>query len=226
MVYLVLVRHGQSQWNLENRFTGWVDVPLSDSGRTEAISAGKKIATIDFDVLYTSELIRAHETLLLVMAQTKTGKVPLFTHRAGKQKTWMHHAGDKKKEIWVIKHFALNERYYGDLQGLNKDAMRKKYGEAQVQIWRRSFAVRPPGGESLKDTCARTLPFLKSVILADIKNGKNVLVVAHGNSLRAVLKYLDNISDDAIPMLEIPTGVPYVYAFDKKMRIRSKKIFK
>ncbi|MBT3465464.1 2,3-bisphosphoglycerate-dependent phosphoglycerate mutase [archaeon] len=224
MALLVLIRHGQSQWNLENRFTGWVDVPLSKKGRDEATSAGVKIADINFDIAYTSTLRRAHQTLLLAMSETKTEKTPIFFHNKGRAKEWQHHEGVPKYELKVIMDEALNERYYGDLQGFNKDEMRKKVGDEQVHIWRRSFATPPPNGESLKDTCTRTTPYLKNEIFESLKSGSNVLVSAHGNSLRAIVKELDKVADDEIPNVEIPTGVPYVYEFDLNMKILSKKI--
>lgn len=224
MSTLLVIRHGQSQWNLENRFTGWVDIPLSSHGRKEAIHAGKKIANIVFDVGYTSVLIRAIETLLLVCAQTKSGKIPVFVHSAGKQKQWEHHTGNPCQEIPIIMHEALNERYYGTLQGLNKDAARKKWGKEQVHLWRRSFTIAPPKGESLQKTSERTLPYFKNHILNHCKKGKNVLIVAHGNSLRAIVKYLENINDSHIPLLEIPTGVPWLYHINTKGHITEKKI--
>jgi len=172
MSTLVLVRHGESQWNLENRFTGWVDVPLSPKGIEEAKRAGEKIKkeAIRFDKAYTSDLQRAQVTLSLILEALGQTSLP------------------------VIKDQALNERHYGDLQGLNKAETAKKFGEAQVKIWRRSYDVAPPNGESLKDTAARTLPYFESKILSDLKQGKNVLVSAHGNSLRSIIMVLDKLS--------------------------------
>ncbi|MEI6221613.1 MAG: 2,3-bisphosphoglycerate-dependent phosphoglycerate mutase [bacterium] len=214
MSTLVLIRHGQSQWNLENRFTGWVDIPISEKGRLEARQAGKDIAEINFHIAYTSKLIRAIETLLLATAETKTGKIPLFYHNSKQEQDWQHHTGNPEKELPVIMHTALNERYYGDLQGLNKDDAREKWGKEQVHIWRRSYDIPPPQGESLKDTYERTVPYFVEHILKNLKDGQNVLVVAHGNSLRAIVKYLENISDDAIPSFEIPTGIPRIYEIE------------
>ena len=189
MAALVLVRHGQSQWNLENRFTGWVDVPLTETGRAEARRAGKSLRAlkIRFDVAYTSVLSRAIETLSIVQSELGQENLP------------------------VAKDPALNERHYGELQGLNKDETRKKFGEAQVKLWRRSYDVAPPGGESLKDTAARTLPYFESRILPDLKAGKNVLVAAHGNSLRSIVMLLDKLSREQVLALEIATGVPILY---------------
>lgn len=202
MATLVLVRHGQSQWNLENRFTGWIDVPLTEAGRSEAKRAGEQIRVlgIRFDIAYTSVLIRAIETLTLLLAILKQESLP------------------------VVKDQALNERHYGALQGLNKEEMRKKFGAKQVALWRRSFDVAPPEGESLKDTAARTLPFFESRILPDIKSGKNVLVSAHGNSLRSIVMKLDHLSPEQVVALEIPTGVPIRYEFDPSGNVLSKEI--
>lgn len=200
MSYIVLVRHGQSVYNKQNRFTGWRDVHLSSLGKKEAKNAGKKLKGFSFDVAYTSVLKRAIHTLDIIMKVTKHPKIP------------------------VKKNKALNERDYGKLIGMNKDEARKKYGEGQVHIWRRSYDVAPPGGESLKDTAARALPYFNKYIMKDIKKGKNVLVSAHGNSLRAIVMKLDKLSKEQVIKLEIPTGVPIVYEIDKKGKIISKKI--
>lgn len=202
MATLILVRHGQSQWNLENRFTGVVDVPLTEAGRVEAQKGGELIRAlgISFDVAYTSVLIRAIETLTLILSELKQEGIP------------------------ITKDQALNERHYGDLQGLNKDEMRKKFGAEQVKLWRRSYDVAPPGGEALKDTAERTLPFFESRILPDLKAGKNVLVSAHGNSLRSIVMKLDNLSHPEVVALEIPTGVPIRYEFTPEGKVTSKQI--
>jgi 2,3-bisphosphoglycerate-dependent phosphoglycerate mutase len=190
MARLCLLRHGESLWNEENRFTGWVDVPLTDLGREQARKAGQSIKKegIQFQVAYTSVLDRAIETLGIVM--TEIGQT-----------------------LPVIKDSALNERMYGDLQGLNKEDTAKKYGSEQVHIWRRSYDVRPPNGESLEDTQKRTIPFFVNCIMTDINEGKNVLVVAHGNSLRSIVMYLDNLSKEQVLSLELPTGLPVIYDF-------------
>ncbi len=202
MAYLVLVRHGQSQWNAENRFTGWIDVPLSFVGEGEAHAAAFRIGALhlQFDVAYASVLLRAIQTLDIMLRDIGQAGIP------------------------VVKDKALNERMYGKLQGMNKDEARKKWGEEQVHLWRRSFDVKPPGGESLADTCKRTLPYYKKKIMADLKKGKNVLVSAHGNSLRSIVMELDRLTPEQVVALEIPTGVPYVYEFDKKMNVVGKKI--
>lgn len=200
MPQLILVRHGESQWNLENRFTGWVDVPLSPKGEEEARRTGLKLKDYRIDIAYTSVLKRANETLRLALeAAAKTG-------------------------IPVIKDQALNERHYGELQGLNKQETAKKYGEEQVRIWRRSYDVAPPGGESLKDTAARTLPYYKNEILKELGQGKNVLIAAHGNSLRSIVKEIEKLSPDQILRVEIPTGVPIVYDFNSDLELQSKKV--
>jgi len=199
MATLVLVRHGESQWNLENRFTGWIDVDLTGRGREEARQAGEKIKATQFDKAYTSVLRRAHETLEIILKVIGQENIP------------------------VEKDQALNERMYGDLQGLNKAETAKKYGERQVHIWRRSYDIAPPGGESLKDTAERTLPYFESRIVPDLKAGKNVLVSAHGNSLRSIVMQLDKLTKEQVLELNLGTGVPIVYEFDSKLNILSKK---
>jgi 2,3-bisphosphoglycerate-dependent phosphoglycerate mutase len=200
MAVLVLVRHGESQWNRENRFTGWVDVPLTDTGRQEAARAGELLRGVRFDRAYTSVLQRAIETLDIILRGI--GQTDLPVERAE----------------------ALNERHYGDLQGLNKAETAKQYGAAQVHIWRRSYDVAPPGGESLKDTAARTLPYFERVIAPQVRAGKNVLVAAHGNSLRSIVMQLDGLTKEQVLELNIPTGVPIVYDMDGELRVCSKRI--
>jgi len=210
--YLILIRHGESRWNLANKFTGWVDVPLSDKGIKEARKAAKALEGIDLDVTFTSELERAQETLLIILAkQQYTG---IFVHKNKKQKRWEEHLMGKK-EIPIYSHDDLNERYYGKLQGMDKEKARKKFGEKKVFQWRRSYNGKPPKGESLADTYKRTVSYYKRKILPYIKKNKNVLICAHGNSLRALIKHLDDISDEDIPQLNLPTGQAIVY---KKVR--------
>ena len=219
---LVLIRHGQSEWNLENRFTGWKDVDLSEQGKEEAKKAGQELkkAGFEFDVAYSSYQKRAIKTLNIVLEQIDELHIPVY-------KSWR-----------------LNERHYGALQGLNKAETAKKYGDEQVHIWRRSFDVPPPAledddernvkfdpkyknldekdmpkGESLKDTIARVMPYWESDISKSIKEGKNVIVAAHGNSLRAVIKYLLNIDNEKILDLNLPTGVPLIFEIDKDLKI-------
>jgi 2,3-bisphosphoglycerate-dependent phosphoglycerate mutase len=186
---LVLVRHGESEWNKLNLFTGWKDVDLSEKGVAEAKKAGQllKAEHLKFDIAYTSALKRAQRTLTLILEEL--GQASLETH----------------------KDQALNERDYGDLSGLNKDDARKRWGEEQVHIWRRSYDIPPPGGESLKDTAARVLPYYEAHILPAVKSGKTVLVAAHGNSLRALIMSIEKLSGEAIIKRELGTGVPMVY---------------
>jgi 2,3-bisphosphoglycerate-dependent phosphoglycerate mutase len=215
MSYLVLIRHGDSCWNEKNKFTGWVDVPLSCEGVMHSLAAGKQLRKINFDVAFTSKLERAQETLLLILSeQNYTG---IFQHEEGLGKRWSNHLAEKG-EIPIYSNEALNERYYGQLQGMSKDKARKIYGEDKVFIWRRSWDVHPPGGESLKDTYQRAVPYFRMRVMPFILQGKNVLVSAHGNSLRAIIKYIESISDEDIPHLEIPTGKPLIY------RLRAGKI--
>jgi len=197
MAKLVLLRHGESQWNLENRFTGWVDVPLSPKGEQEARAAGQKLAGIKFDLAYTSVLKRAIDTLAIVLEVIGQTGLPIEQDKA------------------------LNERMYGELQGLNKAETAQKYGEQQVKIWRRSYDVPPPGGESLKDTADRVLPYYEQKIRPQILTGKNILVAAHGNSLRALVMQLDKLSREAVLELNIPTGAPLLYEFDGSGKVLS-----
>ena len=189
--YLVLVRHGQSEWNAKNLFTGWKNPGLTPAGEKEAANAGSLIKerNIKFSVMFTSALKRAQITGQMILS------------------------GIDQKHIEVIRDQALNERDYGDLAGLNKDDARKEWGEEQVHIWRRSYDVPPPGGESLKNTAERVLPYFNSSILPKILEGQNILIAAHGNSLRALVMQLDNLSKEEVIALEIPTGAPIIYSF-------------
>ena len=198
---LVLIRHGESQWNKENRFTGWVDVPLSDLGRKEASAAARLLKDIPFDAAFTSELKRAQETLDIILTDLDLKNIPIYKDKA------------------------LNERHYGDLQGLNKDETAKKYGDKQVFIWRRSYDVRPPGGESLKDTAERTLPYFKSRILPEASKKRNILVCAHGNSLRAILMDIDRIPPEKIPEVNIATCRPILYDMGESGEVLSRTAF-
>lgn len=199
MPNLITVRHGQSIWNLENRFTGWTDIDLSPKGIEEANQAGEKLKGYKFDIAFTSVLIRAKRTLDIILEIIKQKDIPIEYDKA------------------------LNERMYGDLQGLNKDETREKFGAEQVHLWRRSYDVAPPGGESLKDTAARVIPYWENRIMPELRAGKNVLISAHGNSLRALVKFLENLSDDDIVKTEIPTGVPKLYVLDKDLNVCDKK---
>jgi 2,3-bisphosphoglycerate-dependent phosphoglycerate mutase len=220
---LILLRHGQSVWNMKNVFTGWVDVPLSSTGIHEAIKAGEKLANIDFDVVFTSVQVRAIETAMLALAQNHSDKTPVVIHDEGKMKDWATIYSDdmKKKLIPVYRDWHLNERYYGELQGLNKAETAKVYGDEQVHQWRRSYDVPPPNGECLKDTAERTIPYFKEQILKALAGGKNVLVSAHGNSLRSIVMFIDDLSEKEVLALEIPTGQPIVYEYSAGKLIRS-----
>jgi 2,3-bisphosphoglycerate-dependent phosphoglycerate mutase len=197
---LVLVRHGQSEWNLENLFTGWRDVDLTEQGIKEAREAGRKLKAqgLSFDVAYTSALKRAQRTLTLVQEEMGLTNIPVFKDQA------------------------LNERDYGDLSGLNKDDARAKWGEEQVHIWRRSYDIAPPGGESLKDTLARTLPYYVMEIQPRVLRGERVLVAAHGNSLRALVMVLERLNKENILKREIATGVPIIYRLGADSTVASK----
>jgi 2,3-bisphosphoglycerate-dependent phosphoglycerate mutase len=197
---LVLVRHGQSEWNLKNLFTGWKDPGLTAQGVAEAVEAGRKLKAqgLVFDLAFTSALTRAQHTLDLMLEQLGQRNIP------------------------VHKHLALNERDYGDLSGLNKDDARKKWGEDQVLIWRRSYDVPPPGGESLKDTLARTLPYYVQEILPCVLRGERTLVSAHGNSLRALIMVLEKLSPEGILKRELATGVPIIYRLNADATVASK----
>jgi len=210
---LVLIRHGQSVWNLKNVFTGWVDVPLSAQGITEAQNAGKILHSVNFDAIYTSVQIRAIETAMIAMAYNKTDKTPVVIHEEGKMKEWTKIYSEKMDDetIPVYCDYHLNERYYGELQGLNKADTSKKYGNEKVHQWRRSYDVQPPGGESLKDTAARTIPFFENNILPRLKKGETILISAHGNSLRSIVMFIDKLNHDEVLKLEIPTGQPITY---------------
>ncbi|HVQ79558.1 MAG: 2,3-bisphosphoglycerate-dependent phosphoglycerate mutase [Pseudolabrys sp.] len=197
---LVLVRHGQSDWNLKNLFTGWRDVDLTEKGIAEAREAGRKLKAqgIKFDVAFTSVLKRAQRTLDLMLTELGQTSIPVFKNQA------------------------LNERDYGELVGLNKDDARKKWGEEQVHIWRRSYDAAPPGGESLKDTLARALPYYITEILPRVMRGEHVLVAAHGNSLRALVMVLDKHTPDSITKLNLETGVPMIYRLNADSTVASK----
>ena len=189
---MILLRHGQSVWNAANKFTGWTDVELSEVGKNEAIKAGEKLASLKIDVVHTSDLIRAQHTAQIVMENNLVSE-GFETHQD----------------------YRLNERHYGALQGLDKDETREKYGAEQVHIWRRSYDVPPPEGESLAMCAERTLPYLSEAIIPDLDAGKNVLVAAHGNSLRSIVMEIEGLSKEEVLSLEISTGVPRGYVYEK-----------
>lgn len=195
---LILLRHGESVWNKKNVFTGWIDIGLSERGVEESLEAGDKLADIAFDAVYVSKLVRAQMTALIALSKNKKSKTVLFS-------------GQEKESISVVQTEALNERHYGELQGKNKDAVKKEFGEEQFRLWRRSYDVCPPGGESLKMTIERALPFCQKEIFPRVERGETVLVCAHGNSIRGIVMYLDKLSKEDVVKLEIPTGVPLFY---------------
>jgi len=194
MATLIIFRHGQSVWNLENKFTGWVDVDLTEKGKQEARNAGEKLKPYHFDLAFSSALKRAQQTLALALEVAK-------------------------QEVPTTYDKALNERMYGDLQGLDKTETAKKYGDEQVKIWRRSFDIPPPNGESLKDTADRVIPYYKSEIEPQLKAGKNIVIVAHGNSLRALIMYLEKMTPKEILEFEIGTAVPRLYELDEHLAV-------
>lgn len=200
MAKLILLRHGQSTWNKENKFTGWIDVPLTEQGRAEAAEAGRLLDHIHIDLVYTSVLSRAIETTRIALQHAGQPDLPFTCSQA------------------------LNERMYGDLQGLDKAETARQYGDEQVKLWRRSYDIAPPNGESLKDTRDRVLPYFYGEILPHVKAGRDVLVSAHGNSLRAIMMDLDQLDEAAILELNIPNGVPIVYEIDADGRVLSKQI--
>jgi 2,3-bisphosphoglycerate-dependent phosphoglycerate mutase len=199
---LVLARHGQSEWNLKNLFTGWKDPGLTDLGIEEARNAGRRLKEmgVQFDVAFTSDLSRAQRTCKLILEEIG------------------------QPDLKTIANLALNERDYGDLSGLNKDDARARWGEEQVHVWRRSYDVPPPGGESLKDTVARVLPYYIREILPRVMRGERVLVAAHGNSLRALVMVLDGLTSETIPSLELATGIPLVYNLNEDTTVASKQV--
>lgn len=213
---LILLRHGQSVWNKKNLFTGWVDIPMSEEGMQECFESGKKIQDIPIDVVFTSSLIRAQMTVPLALLHHKSGKIPVFLHpNQGKLDEWAQVYSQKAKEqlIPVYQAWELNERMYGELQGLNKQETAEKYGQEQVHIWRRSFDVEPPHGESLKKTSERTLPYFKKHIVPHLEKGETVLIAAHGNSLRSIVMHIESLSKDEVVALELPTGEPRIYSY-------------
>jgi len=199
MAQLLIFRHGQSIWNLENKFTGWVDVDLSPKGIEEAKQAGFKIQNLHFDYAYSSSLVRAQNTLKIALKTANQSEIPITFDKA------------------------LNERMYGDLEGLDKTETAKKYGEEQVKIWRRSFDIPPPNGESLKDTAARVLPYFKDEIIPKLKEGKSIVIVAHGNSLRALIMFLEQMTPKQILEFEIGTAQPRLYELDENMKVLNVK---
>jgi len=217
MSKLILLRHGQSVWNKLNLFTGWVDIPLSQEGINEAVSAGKALSDQNVDVIYVSCLIRSHMTAFIAMAHSNSSKIPCRIHDEKEFLSSWYEQGAKGNPILIPVHEAweLNERMYGSLQAKNKQQTRDEYGAEQVHIWRRSYDVPPPNGESLEKTAQRSIPFFEEKIVADLEKGKDVFVCAHGNSLRSIVMDIEKLSKEQILNLEIATGVPIIYEFSK-----------
>ncbi|MEM6448084.1 MAG: 2,3-bisphosphoglycerate-dependent phosphoglycerate mutase [Cyanobacteria bacterium P01_D01_bin.123] len=229
MATLILLRHGQSLWNAANKFTGWVDVPLSERGRAEATIASCKLRNHRVNVCFTSLLMRALETAVICLTECDEicdGRIPVIKHAEDNPEWhgWDKYHGEASEELPLFPSAALDERYYGQLQGLNKAATAERYGEKQVHEWRRSFSGRPPGGESLEDTMNRTIPFFRNRILTQLKQEDNILVAAHGNSLRAIVMYLDKLSHEEVPTLNLKTGVPIVYTLSLEGQVLEKDI--
>ncbi|KAL9682873.1 hypothetical protein QQ045_014683 [Rhodiola kirilowii] len=215
-VALILIRHGESLWNEKNLFTGCVDVPLTKRGVEEAIEAGKKICNIPVDMIYTSALIRAQMTAMLAMTQHRRKKVPIVLHDGNEQgRVWtqIYSEETKKQSIPVVRAWQLNERMYGELQGLNKQETADKYGKEKVHEWRRSFDIPPPNGESLEMCAERAVAYFRENIEPQLQSGKNIMIAAHGNSLRSIIMYLDKLTPEEVISLELATGVPMLYIF-------------
>ncbi|KAL1204229.1 2,3-bisphosphoglycerate-dependent phosphoglycerate mutase 2 [Cardamine amara subsp. amara] len=213
---LILIRHGESLWNEKNLFTGCVDVPLTQKGVGEAIEAGKKISNIPVDLIFTSSLIRAQMTAMLAMIQHRRKKVPIILHNESvKAKTWSHVFSEetRKQTIPVIAAWQLNERMYGELQGLNKKETAERYGKEKVHEWRRSYEIPPPKGESLEMCAERAVAYFEDNIKPELASGNNVMIAAHGNSLRSIIMYLDNLTSQEVTSLDLSTGVPLLYIF-------------
>ncbi len=223
MPKLILLRHLESQWNLENRFAGWTDGPLSRDGKEKAKEISWKLSQFKIEIIYTSPLFRNEDTVARVLENSS--KYPFFIHLdGGKMQEWGNFADISQRDAPVYVSEKLNERYYGKLQGLNKDEIKKQCGEEETHLWRRGYDAAPPGGESLKDVAKRTTPFYKKYIERDLKEGKNVLIVASHNSLRSLVKHIEKISDKDIINLEIPTGTLIEYQLDEQLKLKSKKI--
>lgn len=233
MPHLILMRHGQSMWNAAGLFTGWVDVPLSPTGIDEAREGGRAIADLSIDEVHVSTLIRAQMTAMIALSEHHGGLTPVvqyptevedgMSENETRMREWSQIRGEAGQEGLLPVHVAwqLNERMYGDLQGLNKQATRDQYGAEQVHVWRRSFDVPPPNGESLELTAKRTVPYLETTLLPALQAGKSVFVAAHGNSLRSIIMHLDGLSREEVLALEVPTGVPIVYTMEHGALVRS-----
>lgn len=222
---LILLRHGQSVWNHQNLFTGWVDIPLSEKGIEESIEAGKKIAHLPIDRIFTSGLIRAQMTALFALLQHESKKIPVILHQGKDRDLGKIHSEKVEKKIFPIETSScLNERMYGDLQGKNKEEMALEYGKEAVQKWRRSYATCPPNGESLEMTVKRALPYFQETILPCFATDSTILVVAHGNSLRGIAMYLENLSSEEIVHFEIATAELLFYELEDGVWRRKKGV--
>jgi len=222
---LILVRHGQSIWNLQNRFTGWVDVSLSRRGVIEAQQAAALLVDERIDVAFTSSLLRAQDSLYEILRQNRYCEQYVRVHEQSSK--WYEHVSPNQGDASELKIYVsekLNERYYGDLQGLNKDWAKAHFGAQQVHLWRRSYDVPPPGGESLKMTAQRTLPYYQERIISHLRQGKSVLVSAHGNSLRSIIMHIEQMTPQQILDYELATGTPHLYTFDKDLHLIDKQI--
>ncbi|APZ42446.1 2,3-bisphosphoglycerate-dependent phosphoglycerate mutase [Acidihalobacter ferrooxydans] len=227
MPQLILLRHGESAWNLQNRFTGWVDVSLSADGVAEAVQAGEWLRDMRFDAVFTSALLRAQDTAYEVLKRNRHCTHYLRIHETGSAR-YGHYdrAAQDRGELVVHVSESLNERYYGDLQGLNKTAAADHFGAEQVHIWRRSYDVPPPNGESLKMTAERTLPYYHAYIEPLLRAGQTLLVTAHGNSLRALIMHLEAMTPEQILAYELHTGAPHVYDFGANLALTGKRILR
>ncbi len=225
MSQLVLLRHGESAWNKQNRFTGWVDVSLSEHGMAEAAAAGEILRDWQFDVVFTSALLRAQDTAYEVLKHNRHCTHYVRIHEMGSPRYRLYDKTAKDEgELVVHVSEALNERYYGDLQGLNKDDARTRFGADQVQQWRRGYRVQPPGGESLAMTAERVMDYYHRAIEPSLQAGKNVLIPAHGNSLRALIMHLEEMTPKQILKYELKTGTPHIYDFDPQLNLTDKTI--
>ena len=221
MTLLILLRHGQSVWNQKNLFTGWVDITLSQRGIQEALAAGEIIKNLPIDYIFTSTLVRSLMTALLAMTNHLSQKIPYIVHEERPDMSRIYSEKEAQQMIPLFQSSALNERMYGELQGKNKQEVAKQFGEEQVKLWRRSYRIAPPQGESLFDTGQRTLPYFQERILPLIQQGKNIFISAHGNSLRSLIMDLEKLTEEEVLSLELPTGKPIVYEWTEQQFTKS-----
>lgn len=221
MTLLILLRHGQSVWNQKNLFTGWVDIPLSQRGIQEALAAGEIIKNLPIDYIFTSTLVRSLMTALLAMTNHLSQKIPYIVHEERPDMSRIYSEKEALQMIPLFQSSALNERMYGELQGKNKQEVAEQFGEEQVKLWRRSYRIAPPQGESLFDTGQRTLPYFQERILPLIQQGKNIFISAHGNSLRSLIMDLEKLTEEEVLSLELPTGKPIVYEWTEQQFTKS-----